>query len=60
MSECDELKKLVCQFFDYLEYTEVSDSGEEFHPIHIVNCRVLMQDEVSKCLVRMKQLARRP
>jgi hypothetical protein len=52
-----ELCDVVNKFFEYLEYTEVSDSGREFHPINISCCRVLLHEDVSKCLVRMKQLA---
>ena len=57
MSKEDELKMLVKSFFDdYLDYKEVSDMGNEFHPIYISSCRVLMTQELGKILQRMREL----
>lgn len=53
----EELKDVVKEFFSYLDYTEISDNDREFHPIHIGCMRVMMQDKVSACLNRMKELA---
>ena len=58
MSNEDELKTLVKSFFDdYLDYTEVSDMGNEFRPIYISSCRVLMTQELGKILQRMRELS---
>jgi len=52
------LKELVKSFFeDYLDYTEVSDSDKEFHPIYISSCRALMTQELSKILKEMRELS---
>ena len=52
------LKELVKSFFeDYLDYTEVSDMGNEFHPIYISSCRVLMTQELSEILKEMRELS---
>jgi hypothetical protein len=59
MNDKDELKSLVKSFFeDYLDYTEVSDSDKEFHPIYISSCRVLMTQELSELLKRMRELSK--
>jgi len=59
MNDKDELKSLVKSFFeDYLDYTEVSDNDKEFHPIYISSCRVLMTQELSKLLKRMRELSK--
>jgi hypothetical protein len=61
MNPNDELKMLVKSFFDdYLDYKEVSDMGNEFHPIYISSCRVLMTQELGKILQRMRELANEP
>jgi hypothetical protein len=53
-----KLKELVKSFFeDYLDYTEVSDSDKEFHPIYISSCRALMTQELSKILKEMRELS---
>jgi hypothetical protein len=52
------LKELVKSFFeDYLDYTEVSDSDKEFHPIYISSCRALMTQELAKVLKEMRELS---
>ncbi len=52
------LKELVKSFFeDYLDYTEVSDMGNEFHPIYISSCRVLMTQKLSEILKEMRELS---
>ncbi len=52
------LKELVKSFFeDYLDYTEVSDSNKEFHPIYISSCRALMTQELAKVLKEMRELS---
>ena len=52
------LKELVKSFFeDYLDYTEVSDSDNKFHPIYISSCRVLMTPKLNKVLAEMRELS---
>ena len=52
------LKELVKSFFeDYLDYTEVSDNDNEFHPIYISSCRVLMTEKLDKVLTEMRELS---
>jgi hypothetical protein len=52
------LKELVKSFFeDYLDYTEVSDMDNEFHPIYISSCRVLMTEKLDKVLTEMRELS---
>lgn len=54
----DELKVLVKSFFDdYLDVVEVSDLGNEFHPIHISCCRAMKMEPLGKLLKRMKELS---
>ena len=53
----ENLKEVVREFFGYLDYTEVSDNGKKFHPIQINCCRILMQDKVTNCIKRMKELS---
>lgn len=52
-----KLTELVNEFFGYLDYTEESEQGYEFHPITIGCCRVMMHDKVEKCLKAMKEEA---
>ena len=56
--ELIELKKEVDKFFEFLDYTEETDSGVVFHPIQLSNVRVMLQEPVSNCLRRMKELAK--
>ena len=54
----DELKMLVKSFFDdYLDLVEETDSGREFHPIHISCVRALKTEPLDKLLNRMRELA---
>lgn len=58
MSNDNELKQLVKSFFDdYLDYTEISDNDNEFHPIYISSCRVLMTEKLDKLLTRLRELS---
>ncbi len=47
--------ELVKEFFSYLDYTEESDSGTLWHPIHISCCRCLMTKKVEECLIALKE-----
>jgi hypothetical protein len=58
MTETEELKSLVKSFFDdYLDYTEESDSGRVFNPVHISCANVMMMEPLADLLGRMKQLS---
>jgi len=58
MNPNDELKILVKSFFDdYLDLVEETDSGLEFHPIHISCVRALKTDPLGKLLNRMRELS---
>jgi len=51
------LKELVKTFFeDYLDYTEETDNGVEFHPIQISSCRALKSMELRELLKDMKEI----
>ena len=53
-----ELKLLVKSLFDdYLDVVEVSDLGNEFHPIHISCARVMKLEPLGKLLNRMKVIS---
>ena len=45
-----DLKQLVKELFSYLDYKEESDSGREFHPVCISNCRVLLTEPLNMLL----------
>lgn len=51
-----ELASTVRKFFGYLDRTEESGFGREFHPVRISCCRALWTDEISKVLDDMKRL----
>lgn len=54
----NELKSLVKSFFDdYLDVVEVSDGGNEFHPIKISCARAMKLQPLSDLLKRMKELS---
>lgn len=53
-----ELKILVRDFFEnYLDVWEESDSGREFHPIHISCCRCMKIEPLNILLERMRELS---
>lgn len=47
--------ELVKEFFSYLDYTEESDFGREFHPVHISCCRCMMMKDIEKCLIALRE-----
>lgn len=46
---------LVREFLSYLDYTEESEGGREFHPITIGSCRVLMSQPLDMCLKKLRE-----
>lgn len=46
--------ELLEEFFSYLNYTEESDSGREFHPVIISNCRIALSEPLSMVLKAMR------
>ena len=50
-----DLDGLVREFLSYLDYTEETDSGREFHPITIGSCRVLMSQPLGMCLDKIRE-----
>lgn len=50
-----ELKDIVREFISYLDYTEETDSGREFHPITIGSCRILMTQPLGMCLNKLRE-----
>ena len=57
-AEAEELKILVKKFFEeYLDATEFSDSGREFHPVQISCCRSMKIDPLNKLMKRMRKLS---
>ena len=58
MTDNERLKECVKEFFvNYLDYTEESDGGRLFNPIHISCCRALMTEPLGKLLAEMKTLS---
>lgn len=51
------IQEKLQQFFEFLDYTEESDSGRVFHPITISSCRVLMTGPLNKVLEELKDFA---
>jgi hypothetical protein len=52
-----KLKTLTKRLFQILDTKEESDSGQEFSPVFISCCRVLLGEELNKILPKMKELA---
>jgi hypothetical protein len=50
-----DLEALVREFLSYLDYTEETDSGREFHPICISSVRVLMSQPLGMCLTKLRE-----
>lgn len=50
-----DLRVLVKEFLSYLDYTEETDSGREFHPITIGSCRILMSRPLDMCLKKLRE-----
>ena len=56
--ELSELNSLVKEFFEnYLDVWEESDSGHEFHPIHISCCRCMKIGPLDELLDKMRTLS---
>lgn len=47
--------EILAEFISYLDYTEESESGREFHPITIGSCRVLMTQPLNMCINKMRE-----
>jgi len=54
----EDLPAAVRQFFAMLDIVEESDSGNEFHPISIGNCRAMLQEPLENILTQMKEMSR--
>lgn len=48
-------KELIAEFFSYLDYTEVTDSGKEFHPVSLSSARCMITESMSMCLQEMRK-----
>lgn len=57
MSENTQLKTLTKRFFQIIDTKEQSDSGQEFSPVFISCCRVVLGQELNEVLSKMKELA---
>ena len=53
--QLESIKENLKLLFYYLDYTEESDSGREFHPISFTSCRVLMTQPFGKVLINLKE-----
>jgi hypothetical protein len=47
--------ELVEEFFTYLDYTEETDSGREFHPVVISSCRVCISPGLDMLLKELRK-----
>lgn len=52
-----DLAAVVRQFFTYLDTTEESDSGREFHPVHLSCCRAAWVKDLNRVIADMKRLS---
>lgn len=46
--------EMIAKLFEFLDYTEESDSGRVFHPITFSCCRVMMHQPFVDLLTEMK------
>jgi len=46
--------ELMEEFISYLDYTEESDSGREFHPVDIGSCRIGLAPSLNMVLKEMR------
>ena len=51
------LAEVVEEFISYLDYTEESESGREFHPITIGSCRCLMSEPLDMVISKLRELS---
>lgn len=57
MTEEQELKSLVREFFKILAVKEESDSGRMFSPTYISCCRAMTVEKLDRILARMEELS---
>lgn len=57
-TEHEELKRIVREWFAYLDATEESDEGREFHPVTFGCCRAMWVEPIGKLMARMKELSK--
>lgn len=55
-----ELTSSVRAFFEYLDRTETTDEGREFHPISFGCCRAMWVDRINAIMADMKRLSQTP
>ena len=55
---CMTSQELLNEFFSYLDYTEESDSGREFHPIEFSSCRVMMSEPFGMVLQKLREISK--
>ena len=48
-------EELIQELLSYLDYTEESDSGREFHPIQISSTRILMSPCIDMLIKEMRK-----
>lgn len=60
MSQNEELKECVREFFKILDSVEMSDNGNEFRPTYITSARTFHIMKLEKLLPKMKELANAP
>lgn len=51
----ENLVRLVEELFTFLDYTETSSNGHEWHPIQVSCARAMMVGPLSECLARLKE-----
>ena len=51
----EHMKSLLVRFFEFLDLTDESDSGNIFHPINIGSCRADKQQPLEDLLAEMKK-----
>lgn len=57
MTNEEELKQLVREFFRILDIVEESDEGRVFRPTTITSCRAVDGPKLDAILKRMKELS---
>lgn len=57
LDKLEQLQASVREFFSFLDRTDESESGREFHPVYISNCRALWHEPLAKALAKMRELS---
>lgn len=54
LAEWDKPRAVAKELFGYLDTTEESDGGREFHPVHLSCCRAAWVDDLNRVMTELK------